>query len=188
MRQVPSSWSGSSAKDGDGVVADEAQLTQLPVAAQVERGRLDFELFGVKLRGAFTQNPFAKEEKKLNVAITYAGNQDLLDGGDVHPLVERAGLHPAFANACEPDKILFAAPPFGHERTVRNRNHRAEVTDHRQLIFAWPATMNVSVPSAHRPESRAEISARNINQRFAERGPPGLIANERREDIVLFQE
>jgi hypothetical protein len=32
-----------------------------------------------KLRGAFTQNPFAKEEKKLNVAITYAGNQDLLD-------------------------------------------------------------------------------------------------------------
>src|SRR5437667_7293343 len=32
-----------------------------------------------KLRGAFTQNPFAKEEKKLNIAITYAGNQDLLD-------------------------------------------------------------------------------------------------------------
>ena len=32
-----------------------------------------------KLRGAFTQNPFAKEEKKLSIAITYAGNQDLLD-------------------------------------------------------------------------------------------------------------
>jgi hypothetical protein len=32
-----------------------------------------------KLRGAFTQNPFAKDEKKLSIAITYAGNQDLLD-------------------------------------------------------------------------------------------------------------
>src|SRR5712671_6889747 len=32
-----------------------------------------------KLKGAFTKNPFAKEEKKLNTALTYAGNQDLLD-------------------------------------------------------------------------------------------------------------
>jgi len=32
-----------------------------------------------KLRGAFTQNPFAKEEKTLKIAMTYAGNQDLLD-------------------------------------------------------------------------------------------------------------
>src|SRR6266699_2830980 len=32
-----------------------------------------------KLRGAFTKNPFAKDEKKLNMALTYAGNQDLLD-------------------------------------------------------------------------------------------------------------
>jgi hypothetical protein len=32
-----------------------------------------------KLRGAFTKNPFAKDEKKLNTALTYAGNQDLLD-------------------------------------------------------------------------------------------------------------
>jgi len=32
-----------------------------------------------KLRGAFTKNPFAKEEKKLDTALTYAGNQDLLD-------------------------------------------------------------------------------------------------------------
>src|SRR5713226_8471574 len=29
-----------------------------------------------KLRGAFTKNPFAKDEKKLNMALTYAGNQD----------------------------------------------------------------------------------------------------------------
>src|SRR5215475_8513858 len=32
-----------------------------------------------KLRGTFTRNPFAKEEKKLDTTITYAGNQDLLD-------------------------------------------------------------------------------------------------------------
>jgi hypothetical protein len=32
-----------------------------------------------KLRGAFTHNPFAKDEDKLKTAITFAGNQDLLD-------------------------------------------------------------------------------------------------------------
>src|SRR5215831_16766596 len=32
-----------------------------------------------KLRGVFTKNPFAKEEKKLDMRLTYAGNQDLLD-------------------------------------------------------------------------------------------------------------
>ena len=39
----------------------------------------DRDVFWNKLRGAFTQNPFAKDEKKLTIAITYAGNQDLLD-------------------------------------------------------------------------------------------------------------
>jgi hypothetical protein len=32
-----------------------------------------------KLRGVFTRNPFAKDEKKLNTTVTFAGNQDLLD-------------------------------------------------------------------------------------------------------------
>ena len=32
-----------------------------------------------RLRGAFTRNPFAKDDKKLNTALTFAGNQDLLD-------------------------------------------------------------------------------------------------------------
>jgi hypothetical protein len=32
-----------------------------------------------KLRGTFTHNPFAKNDKKLNTALTFAGNQDLLD-------------------------------------------------------------------------------------------------------------
>jgi hypothetical protein len=32
-----------------------------------------------KLRGAFTRNPFAKEDRKLNTTLTFASNQDLLD-------------------------------------------------------------------------------------------------------------
>jgi hypothetical protein len=32
-----------------------------------------------KLRGAFTKNPFAKDDKKLKMQQTFAGNQDLLD-------------------------------------------------------------------------------------------------------------
>src|SRR6202051_1197705 len=32
-----------------------------------------------KLRGVFTKNPFAKEERKLHTSLTFAGSQDLLD-------------------------------------------------------------------------------------------------------------
>src|SRR5271169_6062947 len=32
-----------------------------------------------KIKGAFTKNPFAKDEKKLKMQQTFAGNQDLLD-------------------------------------------------------------------------------------------------------------
>jgi hypothetical protein len=32
-----------------------------------------------KLRGAFTRNPFAKEDKPLHTTLTFASNQDLLD-------------------------------------------------------------------------------------------------------------
>src|SRR4051812_24985097 len=32
-----------------------------------------------KLRGTFTRNPFAKDERKVNTKLTFAGNQDLLD-------------------------------------------------------------------------------------------------------------
>ncbi|MBV9982966.1 hypothetical protein [Bradyrhizobium sp.] len=50
----------------------------LPILTEI---RLEEEKPGMmdKLRGAFTRNPFAKEEKKLDTSITYAGNQDLLD-------------------------------------------------------------------------------------------------------------
>jgi hypothetical protein len=50
----------------------------LPILTEI---RLEEDRPGMmdKLRGAFTRNPFAKQEKKLDTTITYAGNQDLLD-------------------------------------------------------------------------------------------------------------
>ena len=47
-------------------------LTDIPLE-ETKPGMMD------KLRGVFTKNPFAKEEKKLNTVVTFAGNQDLLD-------------------------------------------------------------------------------------------------------------
>jgi hypothetical protein len=47
-------------------------LTEIPLEEK-KPGMMD------KIRGVFTKNPFAKVEKKLNMAQTFAGNQDLLD-------------------------------------------------------------------------------------------------------------
>ena len=47
-------------------------LTGIPLE-ETQPGMFD------KLRGVFTKNPFAKEDKKLKMALTFAGNQDLLD-------------------------------------------------------------------------------------------------------------
>src|ERR1700709_70388 len=47
-------------------------LTDIPLE-EVKPGMLD------KLRGAFTRNPFAKDDRKLSTALTFASNQDLLD-------------------------------------------------------------------------------------------------------------
>jgi hypothetical protein len=47
-------------------------LTEIPLEAK-KPGMMD------KIRGVFTKNPFAKDEKKLDMAQTFASNQDLLD-------------------------------------------------------------------------------------------------------------
>ena len=47
-------------------------LTDIPLE-EMKPGMMD------KLKGAFTKNPFAKEEHKLNTTVTFSGNQDLLD-------------------------------------------------------------------------------------------------------------
>ena len=47
-------------------------LTAIPLE-QATPGMMD------KLRGALTRNPFAKQDKKLDTKLSFAGNQDLLD-------------------------------------------------------------------------------------------------------------
>ena len=47
-------------------------LTEIPLEEK-KPGMMD------KIRGVFSKNPFSKDEKKLNMAQTFAGNQDLLD-------------------------------------------------------------------------------------------------------------
>jgi hypothetical protein len=47
-------------------------LNEIPLE-ETKPGMLD------KLRGAFTHNPFAKEDKKIDTKVTFANSQDLLD-------------------------------------------------------------------------------------------------------------
>src|SRR6202162_2241160 len=47
-------------------------LTDIPLE-ETKPGALE------KLRGVFTKEPFAKDERKLKLPQTFAGNQDLLD-------------------------------------------------------------------------------------------------------------
>jgi hypothetical protein len=47
-------------------------LTDIPLE-ETKPGMMD------KLRGAFTKNPFAKDERKVSTTLTFASNQDLLD-------------------------------------------------------------------------------------------------------------
>src|ERR1700730_1083908 len=63
---------------GRKVMIDSYLAGTLPTLANIpleetRPGMLD------KLRGVFTKNPFAKEDKKLRMTQTFAGNQDLLD-------------------------------------------------------------------------------------------------------------
>src|SRR3954468_1626805 len=72
LRKVAAKMPGRKVMIDGYLAGTQPTLMDIP-SEEKKQGMLD------KLRGAFTQNPFAKEEKKLNVAVTYAGNQDLLD-------------------------------------------------------------------------------------------------------------
>ena len=50
-----------------------------------------------------------------------------------------------------------------------------------------PTPMDVAVAAAHRAKARAKISARNVEQRFAESGSPRLVANQWCEDVAFLQ-
>ena len=61
------------------------------------------------------------------------------------------------------------------------------MTNHCQFIVARMPSVNVAVTPAHRTEARPEIRARDVDQRFAKRRSPGLVANQRRKNVALFQ-
>jgi len=61
------------------------------------------------------------------------------------------------------------------------------MANHGELVVLWPAPMDVAVASAHWTLARTEISACNIQQRFAESGSSCLVSNQRREDVAFLQ-
>ena len=79
--------------------------------------------------------------------------RDFFHCGDVHSFVERPGLHPAFADAGKTDEVFFAFKSLGHQGAHRDRNHRAEVADHCELVLARVTSMNIAVASAHWAEA-----------------------------------
>jgi len=63
---------------GRKVMIDSYLANTLPTLANIPLEETKIGMFD-KMRGVFTKNPFAKEEKKLKLVQTFASNQDLLD-------------------------------------------------------------------------------------------------------------
>src|SRR3977135_1223298 len=63
---------------GRKVMIDSSLAGSLPTLTSITQEATTQGIFD-KLRGVFTKNPFAKEDKKLRTTVTFAGNQDLLD-------------------------------------------------------------------------------------------------------------
>src|SRR4051794_13431556 len=61
------------------------------------------------------------------------------------------------------------------------------MTDHRELAGRRRTAMDVAVAAAHRAGARTEISAGDIDERFAESGAASLIADQGRENIPLLK-
>ena len=80
-----------------------------------------------------------------------------------------------------------ALEPVGQQRPVHDRDHCAQVADHREQPFFGPAPVDVAVARAHRPQRRSQVSPHRIQDRLAKRQPPRPVADERREDVALAQ-
>jgi hypothetical protein len=72
LRRIEPRMPGRQVMINDYLAGTLPTLADIPLE-ETKPGMMD------KLRGAFTHNPFAKEEKKLNTRQTFASNQDLLD-------------------------------------------------------------------------------------------------------------
>src|SRR5262249_50442385 len=100
--------------------------------------------------------------------------------------VKRTGLHSTFADTRESHEICFSFKSLRHQCADSHGNHCPEMADHRQFVAARVPSMNIAVTPAHRTETRAEIRASHVDQRFAKRGSSSLIANQRRKDVAFF--
>ena len=74
---------------------------------------------------------------------------------DIHSLVKRTGLHPAFADARQANEVFLSLEAFRHQRADGDRDHRAEMANHGELVVLWSAPMDVAVASAHWTLARA---------------------------------
>src|SRR5437879_6133725 len=88
----------------------------------------------------------------------------LFHSSDIHSLMERAGLHSAFADASQPDEVFLAFKSLGHQCADRDGHHRAEMTNHCEFVLARMAAVNIAVASPHRAQARAEICARDVEK------------------------
>src|SRR5438094_239917 len=61
------------------------------------------------------------------------------------------------------------------------------MTNHGELVLLGPSPMNIAVTPAHRAQTRAEIRARDVKERFAECGSPCLVANQWRKNVAVLQ-
>ncbi len=85
-------------------------LTEIPLE-ETKPGMWD------KLRGVFTQNPFARDEKKMKMQQTFAGNQDLLDTlwgyyfatGSYTPILRIIGMLPWSKSRDTVDKLTVGS-------------------------------------------------------------------------------
>jgi hypothetical protein len=109
----------------------------------------------------------------------------LLHGCQVDRFVKSPRGRAAVTDASGADDVRDALKSPREKRARDGRNHRAEVADHCEVTIFRPAAVDVSIASAHRTQTRAQVGARRIKQALAECQPPRLIANQRREDVAL---
>ena len=109
------------------------------------------------------------------------------DGGQVESFVKSAGGSGPVAEAGSTDRSVDAPESSGEESSCDCGNHGAEVTDHGEEAFARTASVDIAITPAHGTETRAEVGACAIEERFPEGETARLVADERRESVATFE-
>ena len=115
-------------------------------------------------------------------------HRQTLDSGQIHPFVKGPGGRATVPDTGGADRgPQFAGEPARQQTARDDRNHRAEMADHGVESFGRAPAMDVAVVAAHRPFHRAEIGPGAVQQRLAERQPPGHVPDQRPENIAFLQ-